>query len=590
MSTLRRTTLRTVPLIVLVVLAAGLGFAGFQEHVRATGQQQSQWDVIYLTVQLFLMESGAVDGVVNWKLQVARFLAPITTIYAVIQTVVALFAVQTQRVWLWLRGGHIVVCGLGRKGVRLVEQLRSDRWRVVVIENDPDNDDLAYCRALGAITLIGAANDEWTLRKSHVARAAVLIVVTGDDGTNIETAVIAHRLNRRRSSPRKPLRCIVHVREPRLSNLFQDHQIYGDPDDPFQLELFNLLEVAARSMLREPPVLLQLDGKSQRPPHLLVVGMGSLGEAVVHRAIKDWAVDGLSTNDCVQITVIDTKAEERERQFRMRYPQLTSAAQLRFVAMDVHSADFAQGAFVDEANPNDAISAAYVCIDNDSVAMSAALTLRRFFQKPQIPIVVRMAQQAGLASLLSEGDGGQAAISGIRAVGLLDLTCQSEIVLGGSVEVLAQAIHQSYLFDQLAKGEKFGSGPSLVSWDALKPDLKESNRQQARHVPEKLALVGCQMVASTENPFSLVEFTEGEIEVLAEDEHRRWVAERKAVGWTRGAAKDVNKKTTPYLVSWDQLCEEVKQIDRNLVRRLPANLAKADYEIRRIETDGQSNQ
>ena len=200
--------------LVMAIVAFGLGFVGFQEHFASAGQRKSVFDVAYLTFQLFILESGAVDGSIGLPLQIARFLAPLTTVSGVLLAIEA-FTLRLQLGWLWFRGGHVVICGLGRKGARLVQQLCDDGWRVVVIENDPDNDELPYCRAQGAVTLIGAANEEWTLRKSYVHRAANVIVVTGDDGTNIETAVHAHRLNARRSSSRKPLRCIVHVREPR---------------------------------------------------------------------------------------------------------------------------------------------------------------------------------------------------------------------------------------------------------------------------------------------------------------------------------------------------------------------------------------
>lgn len=582
MIALRRIRWTAVTLIVMGIVAAGLGYVGLREHCASTGQQKSALDIAYLTIQLFFLESGAVDGSIGLKLQIARFLAPLTTAYAVLQAIASLFTVQLQLGWLWFRGGHVVICGLGRKGARLVEQLRKDRWRVVVIEHDPDNDDLAYCRAQGAVTLIGAANEEWTLRRSYVHRANSVIVVTGDDGANIETAVHTHRLNARRASTRKPLRCIVHVREPRLRNLIQDHRLYHDSQDQFELELFNVLEVAARSMLREPPVLLRLGSDAAWPPRLLVVGMGRLGEALLRRVLKDWHIDYPATEDRLRVTVVDARAAECESQFRLRYPHLGTNADLRFVALDVHSAEFARGAFMDESPTAAAPTAAYVCIDNDSLAMSAALTLQRLFEGDLCPIVVRMSQETGLASLLSTDSDRSGAIGGIRAVGLLDLTCKSEVVLGGAEEILAQSIHQAYLYDQLADGKAFGSTESLVSWEELDEGLKMSNRDQAGHVKQKLVLIHCEIFPSNEDDVPRIEFTAEEIERLAADEHIRWVGERKAAGWKLGAEKNLAKKTSPYLVSWEELPEDVRDIDRNMVRRLPANLAKADYEIRRL--------
>ena len=61
-------------------------------------------------------------------------------------------------------------------------------------------------------------------------------------------------------------------------------------------------------------------------------------------------------------------------------------------------------------------------------------------------------------------------------------------------------------------------------------------------------------------------------------EHQRWVDQRRLDGWTPGQ-KDIEAKTTPYLVPWDHLSEEVKELDRQTVRGLPAFLARAGYQI-----------
>ena len=61
--------------------------------------------------------------------------------------------------------------------------------------------------------------------------------------------------------------------------------------------------------------------------------------------------------------------------------------------------------------------------------------------------------------------------------------------------------------------------------------------------------------------------------------------EREDAGWEYGEVKDVKNRKSPYLVAWsdDRLPEDVKDYDRNAVRRLPMILAKADYEVSRIE-------
>ena len=66
-------------------------------------------------------------------------------------------------------------------------------------------------------------------------------------------------------------------------------------------------------------------------------------------------------------------------------------------------------------------------------------------------------------------------------------------------------------------------------------------------------------------------------------EHGRWVDERLQTGWTYASGiKNVEKKTSPYLVPWDELSEEVKEWDRVTIRGVPGFLARAEFQIVRL--------
>jgi hypothetical protein len=52
--------------------------AGFRENYLATQRTRTVADITYVTLQLFVFQSGDVDGPIGWKLQFARFAAPLT--------------------------------------------------------------------------------------------------------------------------------------------------------------------------------------------------------------------------------------------------------------------------------------------------------------------------------------------------------------------------------------------------------------------------------------------------------------------------------------------------------------------------------
>lgn len=148
-------------------------------------------------------------------------------------------------------------------------------------------------------------------------------------------------------------------------------------------------------------------------------------------------------------------------------------------------------------------------------------------------------------------------------------------------EELARQIHEEYLKMQLENSNTDPTDPSLVPWDDLDPGLKDSNRDQADHNFAKLKETGYELRKIKQAKPLIVSFSPEEVEHLAELEHGRWNAERLLAGWKPGPAKDVTHKISPYIVSWTNLPDDVREWDRNTVRQLPEMLAKMGYEMYR---------
>ena len=159
----------------------------------------------------------------------------------------------------------------------------------------------------------------------------------------------------------------------------------------------------------------------------------------------------------------------------------------------------------------------------------------------------------------------------------MDLQPQDRLFLEKR-DSIAQAIHEKYLQDQ--KGNKPSDDPAMDPWEALSESLKESNRQQADQIMEKLRRIECDIRLPGSNPPAPFAFKPEEVEILAEMEHDRWVAERKDDGWRIGP-RDPEKKLSPYLVDWNDLEEEIRDYDRHAVLGIPATLAQVGLEVYR---------
>ena len=91
--------------------------------------------------------------------------------------------------------GHIVVCGLGNVGFRVVEELLKCHERVVVLERTRDNPFIGTCRRLGAAVIVADANVPEVLRQARTATAKAVVAATSNDLANLEIALLARELN-----------------------------------------------------------------------------------------------------------------------------------------------------------------------------------------------------------------------------------------------------------------------------------------------------------------------------------------------------------------------------------------------------------
>jgi len=556
-----------------------LGYCGFAEYRRATGQPTTVWHTLYLSFQLFTLESGSVGEpqAVPWTLEVARLLAPAVMAYTVFQAVVAIFAEQFELLRLWRARDHVVVCGLGRKGLLLTRGFSARGDFVVVIESDEGNDLVEQCREAGAIVLLGDATDADLLRKARVQRARHLFAVCGEDGTNAEIAVRAEELVRDRE--RGVLECYAHIVNLELCTLLREKEIYTRRGDAFRLEFFNVYESGAAALLRACPPFEGAAGE----PHLLVVGLGRMGQSLVMRVAYDWYERHREDGARLRLTVVDREVDARLASLRLRHPQLDRACDIVAHSLEVQTPEFQRADFLFDEGGRCTVTRAYLCLDADSASLAAALIMHRRLRATgrDIPITVRVYEGTGLARLLAGQDAGGREFGNVQAFLLLEETCSPEQVLSGIHDVLARAIHEDYVRSELAKGEELGSRPSLVLWDDLSEGYREANRHQAAHLTERLEALGYRIVPLTDWDAARFEFPTDDVERMAELEHERWCAERRRAGWRYGSPRDNGRKLHPNLVPWDKLSEEDKEKDRVMVRGLPAFLAKVGFQVER---------
>jgi voltage-gated potassium channel len=88
---------------------------------------------------------------------------------------------------------HYIVCGFGRVGSQIAEELVTARKPFVVI--DELESSVRKCIELGYLALLGDATSDEMLREAGVEHAKSLLVATEDDSHNISITLSARHLN-----------------------------------------------------------------------------------------------------------------------------------------------------------------------------------------------------------------------------------------------------------------------------------------------------------------------------------------------------------------------------------------------------------
>jgi len=563
-------------LLTLLFTLMILGVVGFAKNAVATGEERSILDNIYLALGLISLNSGAVSPPISWELQLARFMIPALAAYTAIFALVSIFTQQTQQVRLWFMRDHVIICGLGRKDSRLAKQFLTQGEKVVVIEANEENPWIETIQAAGGIVLTGDARDAELLLKARINDSSYLIAGTGNDGVNAEIAVQAEALTKKRKNG--ILTCTIHIVDPQLWYLLREKELEITQNTHFRLELFNIFDRGARIMLKQFSPWGDEPDAADSLHHLVIIGLGKLGQSLTMQAALQWREMHQEKEKPLRLTLIDLDAETRFETLKIRYPDMVKACTIEPLPMNVDSPEFMRGDFLFDPNGKCGVDGIYICLDNDTLGLHCALNLNRVVMRFDVPIIIRMAEEAGLA-LLMQNTHQDGAFENIHVFSLLDETCTVDLIRGGTHEVLARDLHFAYLEGVRQKKREANDDPALVPWEQLPEYIKEKNRRQADHIPLMLNAAGYRIAPLKDWDASRYTFKEDEILIMAPLEHKRWCEEKIADGWRYGPEKDEKLKTNPDLVAWEDLPPEEIEKNKKYIRDLPKVLAKAGFQV-----------
>ncbi|MHB1139414.1 MAG: RyR domain-containing protein [Microthrixaceae bacterium] len=525
-----RSTPFRVAFVALFVVSAALGVIGCHQYLLAQDADTSALNVLGGTISLFFGGGLISSADVPLALALAGVLAPLTTIVAAVEALSGRIEGNFRRWRARRRSNHVVLVGLGSTGQLIAAQL-ADEDRACVIGVDLRDGILSslFDRPRWAV-IEGSGLSDAVLRRAGAHNAAMVHVATGRDGVDLAVAETLRRLASERTVSGS-LDVRVQVDSPTLGRRLLRGELETSESPAVSIEYLNINGLAAAAVVEFiTEKLTQLTG--ELPGATLARRFDVVGD----------------TATCTEIQ-------------RLAHRSHRARALLGLTSMTL---DRPEEAITPQwAPPDDPVRSLHlpfdvitvVGFDDPARTIEAAMDIARAHRRQVVvalgptgtePVVLSASSDAA-ATLMVDPDA---------------LVQTPQMLSFGPIELMARLIHLDYLSVAGTTASE-----ATVSWSALPATFRRASRAQAFDFGVKLGLLGCEL---SETRDDVARFGDEEIERLAEHEHERWMAERRADGWVHGAQRDDVRRIHPDLVPYDRLSEATKDLDRQAVTRLPA--------------------
>lgn len=190
--------------LMIVLVFAVVSTVGFFILGRVHGIDRSVLQCLYLTVNIFSTVGNWSDRL-SWDEKLWEILMCIFGIGASFYALGAITALLTSGEMRRALGRrnlvdkiksiqhHYIICGFGRMGQSICQELTYDQMPFVLIDLDPDK--TAIADSLGYTYLLGEASDEKVLEQAGIERAKGLVACLPHDADNVFVTLTARSVN-----------------------------------------------------------------------------------------------------------------------------------------------------------------------------------------------------------------------------------------------------------------------------------------------------------------------------------------------------------------------------------------------------------
>ena len=596
--------LTDLPLIKIIstsvfIIAFFSGFYGFycQSYEK---YDRSFSNALYSTIHLFILtfdsvfnESGNMYGKLPLSIEIARFLAPLSTVLAIWIIGLRYFN-QTVKIFTYrLFGNHILIIGSSEKASILAANLKEDGYKVVLIDETLSTDKQEQFNEWRLAFIKGRENSAKLYKKSGLSLTKHVILLNDDDSLNLDNYLSVKKyleqnprkirfarvkkFFRKKDGIQNQMQILLHLNHAKALEIFEG--LKKIDTEEIRTYSFSAYQLKAEKMLSDQPLyksyeeqLRNLDGK---PLHLLFIGFGKTNQFLAYHALN---LGHFFTKEPMKITVLDRNIEKVMKEFKFLANDYGEVAKIdpRPVDLSAMSIKTAIEGIQDE------ITHVFLGLTDDFLDMIEGIEVAKVC--PNVPIFIKMKDDREVSIVL---DNDQGAFKRLKRYAFLSEVLTADYVLNETLQTIAKEAHENY-----CKLKKTLRNEDDKSWEALNSFKQESTRFQMLHNETKLMLLGLEKVRledplyedSVLDDFRYRQYVDDYTEELAIVEHQRWNAFHYLRGWRtageqdgwkrneenrKGLKDDLAKiKLHPDLVDWDELSDTSKQYDKESIERL----------------------
>ena len=459
----------------------------------------------------------------------------------------------------------VIFSQLNEKSIAIAKKT-NNRQNTIIFANciDRNNNFIKQAMEIKAVKLSDEIQN--IDMKRMKCKNLTLYMISSDEDENLNTTLQIIDENKKQKIK------LYFITNEMLSSTILDSVDKGN----IQVEIVNEVERAVCEVLQEKPLFLNAIGHKIA---VLIVGAGKVGTEF----LKTITWCGQMIDYELEIIVIDMKANQIRDELMLKYPELIPNYNFKFIEVDINSCQFQK-----ELDLLNDINYIIVTLNNETDSLNTAIYLRHYYlkrnlvgsqEKPIINVWIKNGFKNIQVDHLKNQKGNDYEIN---AFGSISNMYFNHSIINSKLEKMTKNVHLAYNKNDVNLEEFYKKDYNI-----------RSSRAVALHIKYKMYSILQDAYTESEqtNYENFIKCLEDDyvFERLAKNEHDRWMAYMRTLGFESVESKYVKKyytqlqhhvhflaKLHPALVPYDEIENVEKQIgvslknnDSEIIRKLP---------------------